>query len=265
MGCSHLASVTMLRIASLTLLLLGVSISGLPQQVGPAVGTDETGNCGYACKQDGSCEVSWAGPPRAGGTSASCFSPKFGGSCFGTVQGCVDCNVFCGGGSGSDSRPSSSDSDNCLGYDERCREVEGIKECKQVCVAAVGTPLEFEDNSRPSSSASASDSNCIGYEERCETRIQSGVPQQECKQVCVKAPVVGIPLEFEDNSRPSSGGGQSDRNCDYQCEANGGCRVKYVGPSRPGQLSGSCFPQSFGGSCSGTPPECRDCIDVLNC
>ena len=48
------------------------------------------------------------------------------------------------------------------------------------------------------------DSNCIGYEERCETRIQSGVPQQECKQVCVKAPVVGIPLEFEDNSKPSS-------------------------------------------------------------
>ena len=45
---------------------------------------------------------------------------------------------------------------NCLGYDERCREVEGIKECKQVCVAAVGTPLEFEDNSRPSSSDSAS-------------------------------------------------------------------------------------------------------------
>merc|ERR1712045_905243 len=214
---SHLASANMLRIATLTLLLLGVSISGLPQQVGPAVGTDETGNCGYACKQDGSCEVSWAGPPRAGGTSASCFSPKFGGSCFGTVQGCVDCNVFCGGGSGSDSRPSSSDSD----------------------------------------------SNCLGYEERCETRIQSGVPQQECKQVCVAA--VGTPLEFEDNSRPSSGGGQSDRNCDYQCEANGGCRVKYVGPSRPSQLSGSCFPQSFGGSCSGTPPECRDCIDVLNC
>ena len=45
---------------------------------------------------------------------------------------------------------------NCLGYEERCREVEGIKECKQVCVAAVGTPLEFEDNSRPSSSDSDS-------------------------------------------------------------------------------------------------------------
>ena len=61
---SHRVSVTMLRIATLTLLLLGVSISGLPQQVGPAVGTDETGNCSFACRQDGGCEVSWAGPPR---------------------------------------------------------------------------------------------------------------------------------------------------------------------------------------------------------
>ena len=61
---SHRVSVNMLRIATLTLLLLGVSISGLPQQVGPAVGTDETGNCSFACKQDGSCEVSWVGPPR---------------------------------------------------------------------------------------------------------------------------------------------------------------------------------------------------------
>ena len=66
---SHLFSVTMLRIAPLALLLLlGVSISGLPQQVGfevgPAVGTDDTGNCSFACKQDGSCEVSWVGPPR---------------------------------------------------------------------------------------------------------------------------------------------------------------------------------------------------------
>ena len=109
-------------------------------------------------------------------------------------------------------------------------------------------------------------------------------------------PQVSIPVscitECVASIMSPGGGGQSDQNCDYQCEANGGCRVKYVGtadysfiyisisiylmyltiylsryvgPSRPGQLSGSCFPQSFGGSCSGTPPECRDCIDVLNC
>ena len=29
---------------------------------------------------------------RPGGTEASCFSPQFGGSCFGTVNGCKDCN-----------------------------------------------------------------------------------------------------------------------------------------------------------------------------
>ena len=25
---------------------------------------------------------------------------------------------------------------------------------------------------------------------------------------------------------------------------------------------GSCFPPSFGGSCSGTPEDCQDCLDV---
>ena len=29
---------------------------------------------------------------RNGGTQASCFPPKFGGSCFGSVEGCRDCN-----------------------------------------------------------------------------------------------------------------------------------------------------------------------------
>ena len=29
---------------------------------------------------------------RSGGTQASCFSPDFGGSCFGSVEGCQDCN-----------------------------------------------------------------------------------------------------------------------------------------------------------------------------
>ena len=53
--------------------------------------------------------------------------------------------------------------------------------------------------------------------------------------------------------------------CDYKCNANGGCTVKYVGPPRAGKISGSCFPQSFGGSCSGTPRECQDCNNVLTC
>ena len=28
---------------------------------------------------------------------------------------------------------------------------------------------------------------------------------------------------------------------------------------------GSCFSKKFGGKCSGTPPECQNCNQVLNC
>ena len=55
------------------------------------------------------------------------------------------------------------------------------------------------------------------------------------------------------------------RLCDYSCGNDGGCRVQYTGPPRRGQIMGSCFPQSYGGSCSGTPRECNDCNQVLNC
>ena len=34
---------------------------------------------------------------------------------------------------------------------------------------------------------------------------------------------------------------------------------------RSGNTKGSCFPASFGGRCSGTPPECQDCNKVKNC
>jgi len=63
----------------------------------------------------------------------------------------------------------------------------------------------------------------------------------------------------------SSGGSKSDRNCRYECQSNGGCEVTYIGPPRNGQTSGSCFPASFGGSCSGTPRECQDCNRALSC
>ena len=41
--------------------------------------------------------------------------------------------------------------------------------------------------------------------------------------------------------------------------------MQYTGPPRDGATSGSCFPPSFGGSCSGTPPECQDCSKALEC
>ena len=53
--------------------------------------------------------------------------------------------------------------------------------------------------------------------------------------------------------------------CDYECQSTGGCNVRYTGPPRGGPTSGSCFPPLFGGSCSGTPPECIDCNKVLDC
>merc|ERR1719507_944086 len=51
--------------------------------------------------------------------------------------------------------------------------------------------------------------------------------------------------------------------CDYSCTPGGGCSVLYVGPPRAGQTQGSCFPDSFGGSCDGTPPECERCNQVV--
>ena len=41
--------------------------------------------------------------------------------------------------------------------------------------------------------------------------------------------------------------------------------MQYTGPPRGGATSGSCFPPDFGGSCSGTPPECQECKDAVNC
>jgi hypothetical protein len=54
--------------------------------------------------------------------------------------------------------------------------------------------------------------------------------------------------------------------CDYQCTDGGGCKVTYTGPNRRGNTKGSCFPLSFGGSCSGIPRECQqNCHTVINC
>merc|ERR1719245_1817720 len=53
--------------------------------------------------------------------------------------------------------------------------------------------------------------------------------------------------------------------CDYQCTDGHGCKVNYVGPPRGGRTSGSCFPRSFGGKCSGTPPECLPCNQAIDC
>ena len=53
--------------------------------------------------------------------------------------------------------------------------------------------------------------------------------------------------------------------CDYRCTPGGGCDVAWVGPPRAGKTKGSCFPDSFGGQCSGTPGECLPCNQAINC
>ena len=56
-----------------------------------------------------------------------------------------------------------------------------------------------------------------------------------------------------------------EEDCHYECIHNGSCHVTYVGPPRTGRTQGSCFPRSFGGSCSGTPAECIDCNLKITC
>ena len=41
--------------------------------------------------------------------------------------------------------------------------------------------------------------------------------------------------------------------------------MRYTGPPRAGSNEGSCDPQSYGGGCSGTPAECRNCNQELTC
>jgi len=68
----------------------------------------------------------------------------------------------------------------------------------------------------------------------------------------------GIPTSFQQSA-------QSDDLCKYSCSSRGGCSVTYVGPPRSGKTQGSCFPQTSGGSCHGTPSGCKDCNTAIQC
>jgi len=64
---------------------------------------------------------------------------------------------------------------------------------------------------------------------------------------------------------PSDSKSQSIGPCNYKCTRNGSCKVKFTGPARGGPTAGSCFPRSFGGTCSGIPAECQPCNNILSC
>merc|ERR1712087_933197 len=89
------------------------------------------GDCSHACEADGSCKVRWIGSSRSGGTEASCFSPEFGRSCFGSVPGCRDCSQVCGDGS---SNNGGSNNSNSKGGDSsgQCPGDE-LEACIAVC------------------------------------------------------------------------------------------------------------------------------------
>ena len=101
--------------------------------------------------------------------------------------------------------------------------------------------------------------------------LDARVLEEEAVLVLAQEAAAVLEVSYKRCSLTDSGftflisGSKTGRNCSYKCQSNGGCEVTYIGPSRPGQTSGSCFPQSFGGSCSGTPPECQDCKRALNC
>ena len=67
-------------------------------------------------------------------------------------------------------------------------------------------------------------------------------------------------------SRPSGSSHSAFREanggtCTYNCKSNGGCEVYFKADGLySGASKGSCFPQSFGGDCIGTPKFCEKCI-----
>merc|ERR1719461_1016547 len=66
---------------------------------------------------------------------------------------------------------------------------------------------------------------------------------------------------FSTDSKPDDNSTQ-DTKCIYNCKESGGCSVKIQSSNFiSGNTLGSCFSQAFGGSCSGTPEMCQDCID----
>jgi len=60
--------------------------------------------------------------------------------------------------------------------------------------------------------------------------------------------------------RPAGNDYAIEGDCEYKCEADKSCRVKYRGSG-----GGACFPASFGGGCVGTPSKCEDCNKKVDC
>merc|ERR1712029_200687 len=223
MGISLQLNITMRGLAGLILFLAFNSFQ---------CQTFTEGNCRYSCDADGSCTTTWEGPPRSGGTQASCFSPDFGGSCFGSVDGCRDCNKACGisiSSGGSNNRPSGGSSSGSR--PSRPSSISGGSNsgCSYDCD---GWPYKQCEMSTRWGSAT-----CINpFARRGSTTIYSNYPNcanvpsgcERCDDVCSKRDGKQDKLDYRSGGSNSGSSGAWDDNIGglYRCEVNGTCRCE---------------------------------------
>jgi len=139
---------------------------------------------------------------------------------------------------------------SCVG--RRCKTEESGRKKREVIAALLREILEVE---------------AVEEALEREKREAEAEAQQINIQICGRS-------VCDQNNNGGGGGGissspqSSSGDCSYRCTAGGGCEVDYVGPSRGSGVSstkGSCFPRSFGGGCSGTPRQCRNCNQEISC
>lgn len=79
-----------------------------------------------------------------------------------------------------------------------------------------------------------------------------------------KSPPEVTRLASSSSTSSSTSTSSGKKTCTYSCQSSGACsvRVNAGGALISGSVLGSCFSPGFGGSCSGTPDGCRDCLPV---
>jgi len=142
-----------------------------------------------------------------------------------------------------------------------------VPPCNYTCTPGGGCSVQFVGpprvgNTMGSCFPQSFGGSCDGKPNECK----------DCNTVLFDCPVEDeLNNSIGPGQRPKAGGGPRKVGqakvgpCLHVCQAGGSCSVTYLGPPRPGRTSGSCFTQDFGGGCSGTPPECRDCKEEVDC